>query len=539
MSASVSLFKKDRSKKASQDSPSKSNSDSYKENSSTIQLQSFQDKADELVGGESQNNTTQLKEKANNTGLPDQLKAGVEQLSGHSLDDVKVHYNSSKPAQLKAHGYAEGNQIHLAQGQEKHLGHEAWHVVQQKENRVSPTKQINGVGVNDNPSLEKEADTMGAKAASADPVSKESVQLKLEPTPGKGVVQGFFGFGSEKKEEAAPSAETETTQKEGKEEEKEANESEESTKNLFEEKGPEALSEMLDLGKDGDETFQAVKGIEDPSKEPESVSSIMMKKITNAKDTVSKGVFSIIASLASPITKIVSGVATGYQKWNQWTNLKELGEKQEASGKKKDDKITYTVGKLAKGFIVQVNEVIQGIISFVKNLLAIIPEGLSKAAAAGLQIYEGIYSLLVKAYAVPKRWYQLFKGDKNKKDINSNKIIEDAFKNPPDDNAIDFIWALNLPAIRGSGFESIDILKNKYEKAKSSTINAAKGGLKYATGIEMKKEESPQYMAEMINSAGSEGKNIFKLLITEGALTDSTKEKIREEIKEAMTGFGT
>ena len=57
------------------------------------------------------------------------------------------------------------------------------------------------------------------------------------------------------------------------------------------------------------------------------------------------------------------------------------------------------------------------------------------------------------------------------------------------------------------------ILKNKYEKAKSSTINAAKGGLKYATGIEMKKEESPQYMAEMINSAGSEGKNIFKLLI--------------------------
>ena len=66
-------------------------------------------------------------------------------------------------------------------------------------------------------------------------------------------------------------------------------------------------------------------------------------------------------------------------------------------------KLLYTVGKLAKGFIVQVNEVIQGIISFVKNLLAIIPEGLSKAAAAGLQIYEGIYSLLVKAYAVPKK----------------------------------------------------------------------------------------------------------------------------------------
>src|SRR5437588_3507228 len=39
----------------------------------------------------------------NNTGLPDQLKSGIENLSGHSMDDVKVHYNSAKPAQLNAH----------------------------------------------------------------------------------------------------------------------------------------------------------------------------------------------------------------------------------------------------------------------------------------------------------------------------------------------------------------------------------------------------------------------------------------------------
>ena len=41
--------------------------------------------------------------KPNNTGLPDNLKAGVESLSGMSLDNVKVHYNSSEPAQLNAH----------------------------------------------------------------------------------------------------------------------------------------------------------------------------------------------------------------------------------------------------------------------------------------------------------------------------------------------------------------------------------------------------------------------------------------------------
>lgn len=105
--------------------------------------------------------------KSNSTGLPDQLKTGIENLSGHSMDDVKVHYHSSKPAQLNAHAYAQGNQIHVASGQEKHLAHEAWHVVQQKQGRVKPTMQMKGrVNVNDDRGLEHEADVMGAKAMS-------------------------------------------------------------------------------------------------------------------------------------------------------------------------------------------------------------------------------------------------------------------------------------------------------------------------------------------------------------------------------------
>lgn len=106
-----------------------------------------------------------LQKKANNTGLPDNLKSGIENLSGHSMDDVKVHYNSDKPAQLNAHAYAQGSQIHIASGQEKHLPHEAWHVVQQKQGRVKPTMQMKGkVNVNDDAGLEKEADMMGSKA---------------------------------------------------------------------------------------------------------------------------------------------------------------------------------------------------------------------------------------------------------------------------------------------------------------------------------------------------------------------------------------
>jgi hypothetical protein len=102
-----------------------------------------------------------------NTGLPENLKAGIENLSGLSMNDVKVHYNSDKPAKLGALAYAQGNEIHLGPGQEKHLPHEAWHVVQQKQGRVNPTKQFKtmlGVAINDDIGLELEADVMGARA---------------------------------------------------------------------------------------------------------------------------------------------------------------------------------------------------------------------------------------------------------------------------------------------------------------------------------------------------------------------------------------
>ena len=100
----------------------------------------------------------------NNTGMPDNLKAGIESLSGFSMDDVRVHYNSSKPATVQALAYTQGTDIHVAPGQEKHLPHEAWHVAQQMAGRVSPTTNINGMPVNDNAGLEHEADVMGEKA---------------------------------------------------------------------------------------------------------------------------------------------------------------------------------------------------------------------------------------------------------------------------------------------------------------------------------------------------------------------------------------
>ena len=150
--------------------------------------------------------TIQLK---NTTGLPDKVKTNTEKLSGGtSLSDVKVHYNSDKPAQLHAHAYAQGTDIHVAPGQEKHVPHEAWHVVQQKQGRVKATTQMKGkIPINDDAGLEKEADEMGAKAVQMASMEEElPVQQKAISNHGSVVQLGawnrflnFFGMG--KKEE--------------------------------------------------------------------------------------------------------------------------------------------------------------------------------------------------------------------------------------------------------------------------------------------------------------------------------------------------
>lgn len=110
------------------------------------------------------NAVTQRKVEENKTGLPNELKSGLESMSGYDLSNVKVHYNSDQPAKLQAHAYAQGKDIHVGPGQEKHLPHEGWHIIQQRQGRVQPTKQLKSTAINDDAGLEKEADVMGNKA---------------------------------------------------------------------------------------------------------------------------------------------------------------------------------------------------------------------------------------------------------------------------------------------------------------------------------------------------------------------------------------
>lgn len=141
--------------------------------SSVQQVLDFQEMAD---GGPQSGRVAQLQamadahapqprqQESNTTGIPDRLKSSMEQLSSLNLGDVTVHYNSPRPAQLHAHAYAQGSEIHFAPGQEKHLPHELGHVVQQKQGRVRPTMRMHGVAINSDASLESEADALGAQA---------------------------------------------------------------------------------------------------------------------------------------------------------------------------------------------------------------------------------------------------------------------------------------------------------------------------------------------------------------------------------------
>ncbi|RHJ93457.1 DUF4157 domain-containing protein [Parabacteroides bouchesdurhonensis] len=122
--------------------------------------------------------------------MPEKLKAAVEALSGYSMDDVQVHYDSPKPAEIQALAYAQGTNIYLSQGQDKLLPHEAWHVVQQMQGRVEPTVRIGEMPVNDDAVLENEADVMGGRA---DKIARGEETVtpapKASPCELKGVAQ--------------------------------------------------------------------------------------------------------------------------------------------------------------------------------------------------------------------------------------------------------------------------------------------------------------------------------------------------------------
>ena len=112
-----------------------------------------------------------LRQKSGGLPIPDNVRAKMETAFGADFSDVRVHIGQ-EAASLGAIAYTWGSNIHFAPGQynpntiqgQKLLGHELWHVVQQRSGRVS-NPFGGGVAVVQDHALEAEADRMGVKAA--------------------------------------------------------------------------------------------------------------------------------------------------------------------------------------------------------------------------------------------------------------------------------------------------------------------------------------------------------------------------------------
>lgn len=93
----------------------------------------------------------------NLTGIPDDLKAKIEQQSGYSLDLVRVHYNSDEPKKHEANAYIFNNDIYIAPGQEDCLEEELIHYIQQLSGKVTADGKLGTIKLSSNPQQEKDA----------------------------------------------------------------------------------------------------------------------------------------------------------------------------------------------------------------------------------------------------------------------------------------------------------------------------------------------------------------------------------------------
>lgn len=117
------------------------------------------------------------------TGLPRGLKRAAEEQSGIAMDDVRVRYNSTLPGSVRAKAATKGARIDVGPGEDGHVGHELWHVVQQKLRRVSADGSRDGHAVNRSEALESEADEFADERAMPSRSAAEPGMLRSVAAP--------------------------------------------------------------------------------------------------------------------------------------------------------------------------------------------------------------------------------------------------------------------------------------------------------------------------------------------------------------------
>jgi len=139
-----------------------------------------------------------------NTNQQENFMIQMQKSFQTDFSDVNIHKNSKTAKNLGALAFTQGNNVHFAPGQFKPdtkqgkelIGHEFAHVVQQRQGKVQPNKQIGKFKINDNSALEKQADEMGKKVA-----NNQFVAINTDETNVSNIIQGVF---QEKSNSTAP-----------------------------------------------------------------------------------------------------------------------------------------------------------------------------------------------------------------------------------------------------------------------------------------------------------------------------------------------
>lgn len=122
---------------------------------------------------QNQNKSNHNSSSGSKSSMPAPVRSKMENSLGNSFSDVKIHKDSPQAESMGALAFTQGSNVHFAPGQynpqsqsgQALLGHELTHVVQQRAGRVAAPQQSKGAPINADPSLETEADNLGAKAA--------------------------------------------------------------------------------------------------------------------------------------------------------------------------------------------------------------------------------------------------------------------------------------------------------------------------------------------------------------------------------------
>jgi len=134
--------------------------------------------------------------------IPDPLRGRLESSYQTDLSGVQLVESSREASALGADGFARGDEIHVAGGATDHLiAHEAAHVVQQREGRVEAAAQFRGVAINQDESLEREADHM-ADTALAGGAARTTPTTATAPA--SSTAQGYFSIDGKRVDASAP-----------------------------------------------------------------------------------------------------------------------------------------------------------------------------------------------------------------------------------------------------------------------------------------------------------------------------------------------